>query len=102
MLPCNGSVSTRNVGNNLQINKSFKFFQGAPSQDLPHSPHLSQCTSCLSSCLPVAPRPSEHFGMLPVPQPPEKDTRVFMHCTVARSSSVPASSSSLGGTQLPC
>lgn len=44
MLACNGSISTRNVGKNFQINKSFKSFQGAPSH-----PHLSQTPSCLSS-----------------------------------------------------
>jgi len=77
MLPCHGSISTRNVGNNLQINKPFKIFQGSPSHHLARSPRLSQSAGCLSSRSPVAPRPSGHCGMLPAPQPPERDRRVL-------------------------
>lgn len=55
MLPRNGSISTRNMGNNLRMNKSFKIFQGAPSHHLARSPHPSQSTSRLSSHSPVAP-----------------------------------------------
>lgn len=93
--------ATRNVGNNLQISKSFKIFPGAPSPRVARSPRLSQSTSRLPPRLPVAPSPSECFGMLPVPQPPERDTRVFRHRAVAGGSSVPASSGRLGSTGLP-
>lgn len=90
--------ATRNVGNNLQISKSFKIFPGAPSPRVARSPRLLQSTSRLPPCLPVAPSPSECFGMLPVPQPPERGTRVFRHRAVAGGSSVPASSGRFGST----